>query len=100
MLKFNALQSAKVPESIATENQNVTKDVTKETEILALLREDATMTTAEIAQKLSVNRRTVQRELEKLKKKNCIERKGGRRYGYWEIHEQNTGQIGNVEQVI
>ena len=91
MLKFNALQSAKVPESIATKNQNVTKDVTKdvtkENEILALLREDASMTTAEMAQKLSVNRRTVQRELEKLKKKNNIERKGGRRYGYWEIHE-------------
>lgn len=85
MLKFNALQSAKVSESIATKNQNVTKDVTKETEILALLREDASMTTTEMAQKLSVNRRTVQRELEKLKNKNCIERKGGRRYGYWEI---------------
>ncbi|MEY8392013.1 HTH domain-containing protein [Lachnospiraceae bacterium] len=77
------LQSAKVLETIATKNQNVTK----ETEILALLREDATMTTAGMAQKLSVNRRTVQRELEKLEKKNCIERKGGRRYGYWEIHE-------------
>jgi predicted transcriptional regulator len=66
VLKFNALQSAKVSESIATKNQNVTKDVTKETEILALLREDASMTTTEMAQKLSVNRRTVQRELEKL----------------------------------
>ncbi len=91
MLKFNALQSAKVSESIVTKNRDVTKDitkdVTKETEILALLREDASMTTTEMAQKLSVNRRTVQRELEKLKKKNCIERKGGRRYGYWEIHE-------------
>lgn len=82
-LKFNALQSARVPESIATKN----RDVTKEMEVLDLLREDASMTTTEMAQKLSVNRRTVQRELEKLKKKNCIERKGGRRYGYWEIHE-------------
>ena len=87
MIKFNALQSAKVSESIVAKSQDVTMDVTKETEILALLREDASMTTTEMAQKLSVNRRTVQRELEKLKKKNCIERKGGRRYGYWEIHE-------------
>ena len=69
MLKFNALQSAKVPKSIATKNRGVTKDVTKETEILALLREDASMTTTEMAQKLSVNRRTVQRELENLKRK-------------------------------
>ncbi len=44
MLKFNALQSVKVLESIVTKNQ----DVTKETEILALLREDASMTTTEI----------------------------------------------------
>ena len=69
MLKFNALQSVKVLESIVTKNQNVTKDVSKETEILALLREDASMTTTEMAQKLSVNRRTVQRELENLKRK-------------------------------
>lgn len=67
MLKFNALQSAKVSESIATKNQDVTKDVSKETEILALLSEDASMTTTEMAQKLSVNRRTIQRELEKIK---------------------------------
>lgn len=44
MLKFNALQSAKVPESIVTKNQ----DVTKVMEILDLLREDASMTTTEI----------------------------------------------------
>lgn len=87
MLKFNALQSAKVLESKVPKNQNVTKDVTKETEIIALLREDASMTTAEMAKKLSVNRRTVQREIEKLKKEKRIERKGGRRYGYWEVHE-------------
>ena len=52
-----------------------------------MLREDASMITAEMAQKLSVNRRTVQRELEKIKKKRHIKRKGGRRYGYWKIHE-------------
>ena len=59
MLKFNAFQSAKVSESIVTKNQNVTK----ETKILDLLRENATLTTAERAQKLSVNRRTVQKNL-------------------------------------
>lgn len=84
---FNALQSAKVPVSIATKNQNVIKDVTKESKVLSLLRKDATMTTTEMAQKLSVNKRTIQREIEKLKKENRIVRKGGKRYGYWEIHE-------------
>ncbi len=61
MLKFNAFQSAKVSESIATKNQNVTK----ESKVLALLRKDATMTTTEIG----------------------IVRKGGKGYGYWEIYE-------------
>lgn len=82
-LKFNAFQSAKVLDTIVTKNQYVTK----QTEILALLREDTFMTTAEMGQKLSVNKRTVQRELEELKKKNRIERKGGRHNGYWKIHE-------------
>lgn len=44
-LRGNALQSAKVPEPIATKSQNITK----ESEILALLREDAAKTTAEMA---------------------------------------------------
>ena len=70
MLKFNAFQSAKVSESIVTKNQNVTRNVAKEAKILDLLREDATLTTVERVQKLSMNRRTVQRELEKLKGKN------------------------------
>lgn len=50
-----------MPESMAAKNW----DVTKKTKILALLREVASMTATEMAQKLSVNRRTIQRELEK-----------------------------------
>lgn len=67
MLKFNALQSAKVSESIATKNQNVTKNVTKETEILALLREDASMTTTEIiCEQKNSTKRTREIKKEKL----------------------------------
>ncbi|MDE6884114.1 MAG: HTH domain-containing protein [Lachnospiraceae bacterium] len=40
-----------------------------------------------MARQLSVNRRTIQRALEILKSKDTIERKGGKRYGYWEIYE-------------
>ena len=52
-----------MPESMVAKNW----DVTKKTKILALLREVASMTATEMAQKLSVNRRTIQRELKKLK---------------------------------
>ncbi len=88
MVKFSAFQSAKVSDAKAL---NVTKDVTKnvsiEVKILALLKENASITTTEMARQLSVNRRTIQRALEILKSKGAIERKGGKRYGYWEIYE-------------
>ncbi len=58
-----------------------------EIKVLALLKENASVTTAEMAEQLSVNRRTIQRGLDVLKGKGVIERKGGKRYGYWEVHE-------------
>ena len=88
MVKFSALKSAKVSD---TKAQNVTKDVTKdvaiEMKILALIKEDASVTTTEMARQLSVNRRTIQRGLDVLKSRGMIERKGGKRYGYWEVCE-------------
>lgn len=88
MVKFSALQSAKVTDAKAL---NVTKDVTKddviEMKILVLLKENASITTTEMSKQLSVNRRTIQRSLEVLKNKGVIERKGGKRYGYWEVYE-------------
>lgn len=88
MVKCSAFQSAKVSDAKAL---NVTKDVTKdvsiEVKILGLLKENASITTTEMARQLSVNRRTIQRGLEILKSKGTIERKGGKRYGYWEIYE-------------
>ena len=84
MVKFSALQSAKV---LDTKALNVTKDVAIEIKILALLKENASITTTEMARKLSVNRRTIQRSLDVLKSKGTIERKGGKRYGYWEVYE-------------
>ena len=67
--------------------KDVTKDVAIEIKILALLKENASITTTEMARKLSVNRRTIQRSLDVLKSKGTIERKGGKRYGYWEVYE-------------
>ncbi len=88
MVKFSALQSAKVTDAKAL---NLTKDVTKddviEMKILVLLKENASITTTEMSKQLSVNRRTIQRSLEVLKNKGVIERKGGKRYGYWEVYE-------------
>ncbi len=84
MVKFSALQSAKVSNAKAL---NVTKDVTIEMKILDLIKENAFITTTEMVRQLSVNRRTIQRGLDVLKSKHVIERKGGKRYGYWEVQE-------------
>ena len=55
--------------------------------ILALIKEDASVTTTEMARQLSVNRRTIQRGLDVLKSKDTVDRRGGKRYGYWEVCE-------------
>nr|WP_305137375.1 HTH domain-containing protein [uncultured Schaedlerella sp.] len=84
MVKFFAFQSAKV---LDTKALNVTKDVTIEIKILALIKENASITTTEMARQLSVNRRTIQRGLDVLKSKDTVDRRGGKRYGYWEVYE-------------
>lgn len=89
MVKFKALQSAIVTDSKVP---NVTKDVTKEVSmeeaILCLIRDNKDITTTEMAEYLAVNRRTIQRVLDDLKDKDIVKRKGGKRYGHWEILDQ------------
>ena len=88
MVKFSALQSAKVSEAKALNViKDVTKDVTIEIKILVLIKENASITTTDMARQLSVNRRTIQRGLDVLKSRGTIARKGGKRYGYWEVYE-------------
>lgn len=41
-----------------------------------------------MAEYLAVNRRTIQRVLDDLKNKDIVKRKGGKRYGHWEILDQ------------
>ena len=88
MVKFSALQSAKVSDAKALNVlKDVTKDATIEIKILNLIKENASITTTDMARQLSVNRRTIQRGLEVLKSRGTIERKGGKRYGYWQVYE-------------
>ena len=88
MVKFSAFQSAKVSDAKALNVlKDVTKDVTIEIKILNLIKENESITTTDMARQLSVNRRTIKRGLEILKSKGTIERRGGKRYGYWEIYE-------------
>ncbi len=50
-----------------------------------MIRDNKDITTTEMTEYLGVTRRTIQRVLDDLKDKGIAERKGGMRYGYWEV---------------
>ncbi len=53
--------------------------------ILDLIRYNSKVTTNELAEKLEVSTKTVERALKVLKEENQIERIGGRKEGHWEV---------------
>lgn len=64
----------------------VTDKVTdKEQELLTLLAEDPGYTMPQLAERLSVSRKTVAARLKKLKEAGLIERIGSDRKGYWKL---------------
>lgn len=96
---FKALESAIVDEDKELESQTdnpkvpnrqaVGKDVGKddglEEKIIAMMKEDDSVTMAEMAVQLEVTQRTIEREVKKLREAGRIVRSGGRRYGHWEV---------------
>lgn len=91
MVKFTALQSAKVPDSKTIKHQSTSDfgalDDALVQKILDVLRHKPEISQGEMAEKLGTTRRVIQNKMLLLKDAGCIERKGGKRYGYWEIHE-------------
>ena len=55
--------------------------------ILALIRSNASITVQEIAETLEVPKRTLEREMKKLRSSGRIIRVGGNRYGHWKIND-------------
>ncbi|MCI9487623.1 MAG: HTH domain-containing protein [Lachnospiraceae bacterium] len=60
-------------------------DVSFLTVIRSYLYIDKAVTIAEISDILTIPKRTVEREIKNLRESGKITRRGGRRYGYWEI---------------
>lgn len=89
MLKFNALQSAKVSETKITKGQNepLTEPIKEpiETVLIEILRKNPNSTYDNLAKQMDISRSTVKRAIKTLVENQQIERIGGRRYGYWEI---------------
>ena len=75
--------------------KDVIKDVTKEIRkeiIMDLIKINRDITTEEIANKLNLNRRTISRDIEELKKEEKIQRMGGRKEGFWQILISNNNK--------
>ena len=69
--------------------ENVSMDVPMENQrlntLLESIRENPTLTRVALAQMMCVTEKTIQRDLEILKKSGTIKRVGGNRYGRWEV---------------
>lgn len=81
-VKFTALKISKVPK-----RQSGGLDDTLEDKILSVIKMNPQITQKNIAKETDNALRTVQRKLKDLQERGVIERKGGKRYGYWEIHQ-------------
>ena len=66
---------------------NVTEDVTvkREEALLEIISRNPSVTVNEMARRMKVNRRTILRDLERLKLEGKISRIGSDKYGYWEL---------------
>ncbi len=78
---------------LTSKGTNVQKDVQKDVKmesameqlVFDLLQENPKLTLPQMAERLSTNEKRVWRTINALRDKGIIERKGGRRYGYWEV---------------
>lgn len=55
--------------------------------IISLIGSDESITVLKISETLGIPKRTVEREIKKLRDSNCISREGGNRYGRWRINQ-------------
>ncbi len=83
---FKALQSALIDQPKIPNRHDVGKNVGLADGILELIRDKPVITMFEIAGKMGVTTRTVEREMKKLREDGHVIRVGGKRYGHWEVN--------------
>ena len=71
--------------------ENVTENVTENRldQLYNQIKSNNSISIDQLAEKLNVTRRTIIRNIEKLKQKSKIQRVGSDRGGYWEIIDKN-----------
>lgn len=91
MLKLSALKATASKDSKLLKHQGeVLGDVLKEVlegRIVEVLQSDDKIKQSELALRLNVSIASVQRTMKRMIEDGKIERKGGKRYGYWKVRE-------------
>ena len=75
-------------ESISTESSGKGSEKSSEKsseKIFELIKENSQITISELADKLNISTRAIEKQINKLKKENKLKRSGGRKHGYWQI---------------
>lgn len=84
-VKFTALESARIPDLKALNRHGDGLNAGLDIKVLELISADSHLTMAEMTDMLNVTKRTVERIVRRLREDGHIMRKGGKRYGYWEL---------------
>lgn len=79
MIKFTSLHNAKIPNR---QNGGLGGGLD---DVLEIIKKTPAVTNTELVELLGIPLRSVQRKIKDLKEQDVIERKGGKRFGHWEI---------------
>ena len=82
---FSALKSALIDQPKTPNRQDVGLEVGLAEKSMDLILEDPEIRMSEMAEKLEVTTRTIEREMKKLRESGRVIRVGGKRYGHWEV---------------
>lgn len=85
-IHFRALKSALIDQPKTPNRQGGGIDGGLAEKIVALIRENESITVLEMSETLETPKRTLEREMKKLRDIKRITREGGNRYGHWKIN--------------
>lgn len=86
-IHFRALESALIDQPKTPNRQGGGIDGGLAEKIVALIRENESITVLEMSETLETPKRTIEREVKKLRDIKRIAREGGNRYGHWKIND-------------
>ena len=85
---FPALKSALIDQPITPNRQGGGIDGGLAEKIIELIRIDDNVTVSAMAESLGIPKRTIEREMKKLRDNGSVMREGGNRYGHWIISDR------------